>query len=55
MTENKCKGCIYDVEYDDIATNEEKFNAILNNCCSCKRAMKEEYKDSFADLYKAQE
>ena len=55
MKENECKGCIYDVEYNDIATNEEKFNKILDNCCNCKRAMQEEYKNRFADLYKAKE
>lgn len=55
MKENECKGCIYDVEYNDIATNKEKFNKILDNCCNCKRAMQEEYKNRFADLYKAKE
>lgn len=53
VEENKCKGCVYDLT-DRVETDVEKFNVILDNCCSCKRAMKEEYKDSFADLYKAQ-
>ena len=53
MKENKCKGCVYDLT-DRVETDVENFNVILDNCCSCKRAMKEEYKDSFADLYKAQ-
>ena len=52
MEENICKGCIYDLT-DRVETDVEKFNIILDNCCSCKRGMKEEYQNDFPDLYKS--
>lgn len=54
MADNVCKGCIYDLT-DRIVTDTETFNAILDNCCGCKRAKLEEFQDAFPDLYKATE
>lgn len=53
MKENECKGCVYDLT-DRVETNAEKLIVIMDNCFACKRGKKEEYKDSFADLYKTQ-
>ena len=52
MEENICKGCIYDLT-DRVVTDKEVFNTMLDNCCSCKRGMKEECQDGFPDLYKS--
>ena len=48
--ENICKGCIYDLT-DRVETDVEKFNTILDHCCSCRRA-KTENQNYFPDLYK---
>lgn len=52
MEENVCKGCIHDLT-DRVEADVEKFNIILDNCCSCKRGVREEYKNDFPDLYKS--
>lgn len=54
MSRNECDGCIYDLIDDDVNA-EERFDIILSNCCVCKRAMKEEYRDKYLDLYKVKE
>ena len=54
MEENICKGCIYDLT-DRVETDVEKFNIILDNCCSCKRGKLEEFQDGLPYLYKATE
>lgn len=50
MNENECKGCVYDLT-NRIVTNEERLKLIIENCCHCKRGVKEEYQDMFSDLY----
>jgi hypothetical protein len=52
--ESECKGCIYDLT-DRIETDMEKFNTILDNCCSCRRGKLKEFQDGYPDLYKAKE
>ena len=52
MSENKCKGCIYDLT-NKIISSEERLKHFIDNCCSCKRCMKEEYQDMFSDLYES--
>lgn len=54
MEDNVCKGCIYDLT-DRFETDVEKFNLILNTCCSCKRGKLKEFQNDFPDLYKAAE
>lgn len=52
VAEEKCKGCIYNLT-DTTKTDVEKLSIFLDNCCSCKRAMIEEYQGVYSDLYEA--
>ena len=54
MKTNDCKGCVYDLT-DRIETDVEKFNIILDNCCSCKRGCDEKHQDGLTDMYKTKE
>lgn len=49
MVVNKCKGCIYD-SADGVAP-EKVIKNLVDYCAHCKRAIREEYQDSFEDLY----
>ncbi len=52
--ENECRGCVYDLT-DRVETDVEKFNIILDNCCSCKRGKLKKFQSDFPDLYKIKE
>lgn len=54
MTDNKCKGCKYDLT-DKVVTDKEIFDTILDTCCACKRGVLEEYQDKLLDLYATEE
>lgn len=51
---NECEGCIYDV-FNNPKPNIDEIEIILEHCSSCKRAMRDKFKDRFKDNYRRKE
>lgn len=45
-----CKGCVYDLNKKTMTVEE-----FLDTCCVCKRAMLDDFKDKFKDMYRSKE